>query len=234
MCFSQYKINAESHSVDKIEVIDAACPQCSPEEEVMHTVVKNHLIKCEKCGFIHRLPHEKKRQVDLKVIVSRAGKSFPQHVKVNEDEVLHAGDEFIVDIGDEVSGVRIQSLELKTGGRSEQAKVSAVRAIWARAIDEVIVKIAVQHRGETTSLDYKINGDYEFTIGDFMKLQGYDVFITAIKERDGGIFKREGKSIKAKDIRRIYSQVLKEERRPVGEGLKASKPKKGGNGKKTV
>ncbi len=213
--------------MDKIELIEAACPECSPEDEVMHTVVKDHLIKCEKCGFMHRLPHEKKKEITLKVIVSREGESFPQQLKVNEDERLRAGDEFIIDIGDEVSGVRIQSLELKTSGRAEQAIARDVRTIWARAIDEVIVKIAIQNRGETDSVDYKINGDYEFTIGDRMKLENNDVIITSIKEREGGIFKREGKSMKAKDIKRIYSQIItrERERRMAGEELRPSKTK---------
>jgi uncharacterized Zn finger protein len=220
--------------VDKIEVVEAACPQCSPEEEVMHTVVKRHLVKCDQCGFIHRLPHEKKRSAKVKVIVSREGESSTQEMEVNEDEVLYAGDEFVVDVGEEVSGVRVQSLELKTGGRAEQAKAGDVRTIWARAIDEVIVKIAVQQREKTESLDYKINGDYEFTVGDIMKLKGYEVAITAIKARDGGLFKREGKSVRAKDIRRIYSKILSRERRAVGGGLRASRTRKGGKGSETT
>jgi uncharacterized Zn finger protein len=215
--------------VDKIEVVEAACPECSPREEIRHTVIKRHLLKCEQCGFIHRLPHEKKKEIKLKVIVSRGSESSAQHIEVNEDETLHAGDEFVVDIGEDVSGVRIQSLELHTGGRSESAKAKDVRTIWARAIDEVIVKIAVQRLGETESLDYKVNGDYEFTVGDLMKLKGCEVCITGIKIRDGGNFKRVGKSFKAKDIKRIYSKLLSRERRPVGEGLRASRKTGGGD-----
>jgi uncharacterized Zn finger protein len=214
--------------VDKIDVVEAACPRCSPEEGVMHTVVKRHLIKCEQCGFIHRLPHEKKKAIKVRVIVSRGSESSTQVIEVNEDEELHAGDEFIVDVGEEVSGVRVQSLELKTGGRAERAKAHTVRTIWARAIDEVIVKIAVQQREKTESLDYKVNGDYEFAIGDIMKLKGYEVVITAIKVRDGGLFKRKGKSIKAKDIRRIYSKIMSRERRAAGEGLRASRTGRSG------
>jgi len=216
--------------VDKIEVIEAACPKCSPEEEVMHTVVKRHLVKCDQCGFIHRLPHEKAKVIKVRVIVSRGSESSTQEIEVNEDEELHEGDEFVVDVGEEVSGVRVQSLELKTGGRAERAKARDVLTIWARAIDEVIVKIAVQQKEKTESLDYKINGDYEFAIGDVMKLKGYEVIITAIKARDGGLFKREGRSVKAKDIRRIYSKILSRERRAVGGGLRASKTRKGGKG----
>ena len=212
-------------------MIEAACPQCSPEEEVMHTVVKSHLLKCEQCGFIHRLPHEKKKTIQLKVIVSRGSESSSQQLDVDADEMLHAGDEFVIDIGEDVSGVRIQSLELPTGGRSEHAKAKDVRTIWARAIDEVVVKIAVQRLGETQSLDYKINGDYEFTIGDVMKLKGYEVCISSIKVRDGGSFRRAGKAIKAKDVRRIYTKIVSQERRTVGEGLRASKKKSGGDRK---
>jgi uncharacterized Zn finger protein len=215
--------------VDKIELVEAACPQCSPKEEVMHTVVKSHLLKCEQCGFIHRLPHEKKKVVQLRVVVSRGGESSTRQLDVDEDEMLHAGDEFVIDVGEDVSGVRIHSLELHTGGRSEQAMAKNVRTIWARAIDEVVVKIAVQHLGETQSLDYKINGDYEFTIGDLMKLKGYEVRISSIKVREGGIFRRTGKAIKAKDVRRIYSKIISQERRAVGEGLRASKKRSGKN-----
>ncbi len=214
--------------MDKIEVMEAACPRCSPEEGVMHTVVKRHLVKCGQCGFIHRLPHEKKTAIKLRVIVSRGSESSTQDIEVNEDEMLHAGDEFVVDVGEEVSGVRIQSLELKTSGRAEHAKAKDVNTIWARAIDEVIVKIALQQKEKTESLDYKVNGDYEFTVGDIMKLKGYEVAITAIKVRDGGLFKREGKSVKAKDIRRIYSGILSRERKAAGEGLRASRARKGG------
>jgi len=218
--------------VDKIDVVEAACPQCSPEEEVMHTVVKSHLLKCEQCGFIHRLPHEKKKAIKIKVIVSRGGASSAQQLEVDADEELYAGDEFVIDVGEDVSGVRIQSLELLTGGRSERAKAKDVRTIWARAIDEVVVKIAVQRLGETQSLDYKVNGDYEFAIGDIMKLKGYEVRISSIKVRDGGIFKRTGKAIKAKDVRRIYSKIISQERRAVGEGLRASRKRSGENARK--
>jgi len=63
-------------------------PQCSPEEEVMHTVVKSHLLKCEQCGFIHRLPHEKKKAITLKVIVSRGSESSAQSLEVDAEEEL--------------------------------------------------------------------------------------------------------------------------------------------------
>ncbi|HTX44374.1 MAG TPA: HVO_0476 family zinc finger protein [Methanocella sp.] len=220
--------------MDKIDVVEAACPRCSPEEGVMHTVVKRHLVKCEQCGFIHRLPHEKKKAIKARVIVSRQQESSTRQIEVNEDEELHAGDEFVIDVGEDVSGVRIQSLELKTGGRAEKAKARDVRTIWARAIDEVVVKIAVQQKEKTESLDYKVNGDYEFAIGDVMRLKEYEVAITAIKVRDGGLFKREGRSIKAKDIRRIYSKILSRDRRAAGEGLRTSRTRKGGKGRGTA
>ena len=211
-------------------MIEAACPQCSPEEEIMHSVVKSHLLKCEQCGFIHRLPHEKKNKpITLKVIVSRGSESSSRQLEVDPDEMLRKDDEFVIDVGEDVSGVRIHSLELPSGRRVEHAMAKDVLTVWARAIDEVVVKIAVQQLGETKSFDYKINGDYEFTIGDKMKLKSYEVFISSIKVREGGIFRRAGKAIKAKDIRRIYSKIVSQERRTVGEGLRASKKRSGGD-----
>lgn len=199
--------------MDKIEIIEAACPTCSPQEEVAHTVIKDKLIKCEACGFIHRLPHEKRKTVTLRVIVSRQSQSWPQEITVDDDEVLHVGDEFVVEADDEISGVRVQSLELKTSGRAEKAKAKDIRTVWARAIDEVVVKIAIQtSKGVTESVDYKVNGDFEFTVGDIMKIQGKEVSIHSIKVRDGGSYDRVGKSIKAKNIKRIYTRILAESR----------------------
>lgn len=218
--------------MDLMEEVEATCPSCSPVEAVPHAVVKGNLLKCGQCGNVHRLPRGKKTEIRLRVIVSRGGESSVQYLDVDAGEELHSGDEFVVDAGGEVSGVRVQSLELLTGGRSECAKANAVRAIWARAIDEVIVKIAVQRLGETKSLDYKVGGDYEFAVGDVMKLKGYEVRVSGIKVRDGGIYRREGRAVKAKDVRRVYSKIIAEERRAVGEGLRPSRKRRGGSGGK--
>lgn len=194
--------------MDKIEITEAACPSCSPEEAVTHTNVKNNLIKCEECGFIHRLPVKKEKNIKLKVIVSRQSVSEQQTIEVGANDDIHVDDEFVVDTGKEVSGVHVQSIELKTSARTEHAKAKDIRAIWARAIDEVIVKIAMQSGAKTESVDYKVNGDYEFAIGDEMKIKGNEVKISSIKTREGAHVKREGSLVKAKNVKRIYSKIV--------------------------
>ncbi|MCD1293610.1 hypothetical protein CUJ83_01180 [Methanocella sp. CWC-04] len=211
--------------MEKMEIIEAECPSCSPDEPVAHLVLKESegRVRCEECGLVHVIPVKKQRFVKLKVIVSRQDKSSVQETEVDADEYLHAGDEFVVDTGEEISGVRIQSLELKTSKRVEKAKPEEVLTIWARAIDEVIVKIAVQKHEITESLDYKVNGDYEFTIGDTIKVKGYEVKISYIKIRDGALMKREGATAKAKDIKRIYSKIVSESKFGSRKGVRGGR-----------
>lgn len=194
----------------KTEIAEAECPSCSPGEPTTHVVLKKGgLIKCEECGYVHAVEVPKKKAIRLRVIVSRQEKSTVQEIEVNEDDVIRVGDEFVVEhADDEVSGVRVQSIEVKTKGRPESAVARDIETLWARTIDEVIVKVAVQKGAITESINYKTGGDTEFTVGDTIRLQGYEAVITSIKERDGGHQKRRGKVVLAKDIKRVYSKSL--------------------------
>lgn len=192
------------------EIVDIACPACSPDEPTEHVALKEGLVKCEECGRVHAVPVKKEKMLKLRVIVSRADKSFVQETEAAENEELFAGDEMVVEDGDEVSGIRIQSIEAKTGGRVERAKAKDITTIWARAIDEVIVKVAIQKGANTRSVNYKVNGDFEFTVGDVMKVKGFEVEVTGLKQREGPHIDRDGKSLKAKDIKRVYSKLISE------------------------
>jgi uncharacterized Zn finger protein len=213
--------------MEKTEIIEAKCPSCSPEEPKMHVLLKKHdgRVRCEECGHVHKIPVKKEKQLKIRVVISRQDKSSVQEMEAGSEDIIHADDEFVVDTGEEVSGVRVQSIELKDGKRVKKAKAPDIMTIWARAIDEVIVKIAVQKKEITESFDYKVNGDYEFIIGSTMKIGGYEVAITNIKVREGGIFRREGTAIKAKDIKRVYSKIIGESkfgsRRKVGSGSRS-------------
>ncbi len=193
----------------KIEIAEAECPSCSPDEPTTHIIIKEGgLVKCEECGYVHAVPAKKKKIIKLRVIVSRQQESSVQEIELSEDDVIHVGDEYVVEHDDEVSGVKIQSIELKTKGRPEEAVAKDVDALWARAIDDVIVKIAVQKGAITESINHKVNGDFEFTVGNNINLPGYEAVITSIKEREGKHNKRKGQVSKAKDIKRIFSRSL--------------------------
>jgi uncharacterized Zn finger protein len=195
--------------MSKVEIAEAECPSCSPDEPTTHVILKEGgLVKCEECGYVHAVPVKKKKAIRLRVIVSRQQESSVQEIELNEDDVIHVGDEYVVEKDDEVSGVKIQSIELKTKGRPEVAVAKDIDALWARTIDEVIVKIAVQKGAITESFNYKVNGDFEFTVGDNLNAQGYEAVITSIKEREGKHNKRKGQVSKAKNIKRIFSRSL--------------------------
>ncbi|HMK46785.1 MAG TPA: HVO_0476 family zinc finger protein [Methanocella sp.] len=195
--------------MDKIEIAEAECPSCSPDEPTTHVVLKKGgLVKCEECGYVHAIPVRKRRLVRLRVVVSRQDKSSTQYIEVDESDMIRVGDEFVVESADEVSGVRVQSIETKTKARPDKAVAGDIDALWARTIDEVVAKIAVQHGPTTESINYKIAGDHEFEVGGTIRLQGYDVYITSIKTRDGGHAKREGQFVRAKDVKRIYSKII--------------------------
>jgi uncharacterized Zn finger protein len=196
--------------MSKVEIAEAECPSCSPDEPTTHIILKEGgLVKCEECGYVHAIHVPKKKVIRLRVIVSRHKESSVEEIEVNEDDIIHTGDEFVVEHkNDEVSGVQVQSIEVKTKGRPESAIARDIDTLWARTIDEVIVKVAVQKGAITESINYKISGDFDFTVGDTLKLQGQEAAITSIKTRDGGHYKRTGQVVKAKDIRRIYSKSL--------------------------
>lgn len=158
--------------------------------------------KCENCGPVDEDP--KPRNVQVRVIVSKGEESV--HRKALLSGVIRTGDELLID--DEVTGeanlVRITSIEVGDK-RKDSAPAEVIKTIWARSIDEVIVKIAVSHRETTESIELRVPGEREFIVGEKVKLDNRELEIKKIKIRDGGFKSRKGTAVAAKDIRRIYA-----------------------------
>jgi uncharacterized Zn finger protein len=158
--------------------------------------------KCENCDPVHEAP--KPRNVQVRVIVSKGEESV--HRKALLSGVVGTGDELLID--DEATGeanlVRITSIEVGDK-RKDSARAEDIKTIWARAIDEVIVKIAVSHRETTESIEMRVPGEREFVIGEKVKPDNRELEIKKIKIRDGGFKSRKGTAVAAKDIRRIYA-----------------------------
>jgi len=183
--------------------IEFSCPSCSPDEPVPHKVLKSTLIKCEECGNVHS--EKKETKVPVRVIVSIGEKSL--RIRTLLSGVIRVGDELVMD--DETSGeaypVHISSIEVGDK-RKESAQADEIKTIWARAIDEVVVKIAISHRETTESIEMKVPGDREFIIGEKIKVDNRELKIIRIKIRDSGFKSRKGVAIKASDIKRIYAE----------------------------
>lgn len=160
-------------------------------------------MRCEECETVHPIQKERERLTTLKVIVNKGGVSRPYHIKIPAKEKLSVGDEFLVD--DELQDVVMAKItSLETDKRAEKALAGDVRTVWARAIDDVDLKVSVYRRGQTRSIKTATPGDEVFTLGEVREIEGIRFKITKIKLRDEGF----SDSAQAKDITRVWGREL--------------------------
>ena len=205
---------------DEVEVV---CPSCSPKMSVLHDVLKsgqNTIVLCQECGNVHPAKFEKPKTFNIKVIISKGDQSFTQMTKMTSEENVSIDDEIIVDDGesDEVYPVLITAIECGDK-RPEIANAANINTIWGRAIDEVVVKIAI-HRGKTTeALQKRVPGGYEFIVGKEEEVDRTKIRVKKIKIRDGSLESRTGTAVEAKFIKRIFAEEAV--KRSWGEGRTA-------------
>jgi uncharacterized Zn finger protein len=194
---------------DEVEVV---CPACSPKIAVPHDVLKggqNPVVQCQECENVHPAEIEKVKTFNVKVIISKGDESFTQTTLLTSEEDLMVEDEIIVDDGesDEVYPILITAIE-SGEKRLKKANASEISTIWGRAIDEVVVKIAV-HRGKKTEpLHKRVPGGYEFVIGQEETVDKTKIRIKKIKIRDGTLESKTGIAIPAKFIKRIFAEEI--------------------------
>jgi len=190
--------------------IEIVCPTCSPKEETWHEVLKggqSPVAKCMDCGNVHsyRIPRVKTKVV--KIIVSQMDNSHVMHMLLDEKERFFMDDELIVEDMTTGDVVAILITVLECGDkRKPSAAVKDIDTIWGRAIDEVTVKIAVQHKDITKPMEQRVSGDFKFIVGKTLKIDGKEFPIVSIKVRGGGFKSKEGDSVMAKRIKRIYAK----------------------------
>ena len=190
-----------------MEKTEVQCPSCSPQEPVPHLVLKDAgdiLLQCEECMSVHK--EKKPLNVLVRVIVSKGKESI--HTRAMLSGTIRKGDELFID--DESTGEAslVQVISLEVGDkRIEEAPAEDIKTLWARAIDEVVLKIAVSQRETTESIEMRVPGDREFVIGDKIEINDRKLKIIRIKIRDGGFKSRKGVAVRAKDIKRIYADT---------------------------
>jgi uncharacterized Zn finger protein len=216
---------------DEVEVI---CPSCSPKIEVMHDVLKsgqNPVVQCQECGDIHPTTIEKPKLVVVKVVISKGEESFTCMNRMSSDDIVRVNGEMIVDDGesDEVFPIIVTSIE-SGDKRPDVAEAPKVDTIWGRAIDEVVVKIAIHQGKSTKPLEKRVPGGQEFTVGDKDTTGKDEYYITKIKIRDGSLVSLKGMTVEAKYIKRVFAEEMKH--RGWGEG-KTAWSAKGGEARPT-
>jgi uncharacterized Zn finger protein len=182
------------------------CPECGDFTE--HVTVKlgrEHLVRCEVCGTVHPARLERTRLATLRVIISATDASERRTIAVPAEDILEVGGELLVDDGvGDVAMVEITSIELVGGRREEAARAGDVETLWTRAVDEVMVKVAVHRRGKTTPYSIRARGDEIFAVGDVRTAGGKRFRVEKIRLRDGRSLDRAF----AKEITRVWGRAL--------------------------
>jgi len=180
------------------------CPICGADTE--HTLIKSgqeNLVRCEECETVHSVQVERERLVNLKVIVSNDEHSSPYYIKIPAKEMLHVGDELLVD--DPAKDVVVTEIaSIETDRRVSSAPAETVKTVWARATDEVPLKISVYRNGKTHSLKINVAGDEVFEVGEARKVEGFKFVIVKMKLRGEGF----AVQAEAKDIQRVWGREL--------------------------
>lgn len=199
------------------ERVAVACPSCAPAEPVVHEVLKpggQTTVRCTECGHTHKTKIEEPETVDCDVIVSQDGESFSTATDVPAGESLAEGEEFVLDTPEALLTVRITSLEIGDDQRPEAAAAEEIDTIWSRVVGNVGVDVTLNPqdgRDETRSIELRVPGDYDFTVGEQESLADEAFTVKGIHLRadaTGYGFDRldhDGDMAFAKDIDRLYA-----------------------------
>ena len=160
-------------------------------------------MKCVDCGTTHPTQKERERLANVKVIVNRDGLSQPYNVNLPAEEDLRVGGELLVD--DQAKDVVLAEItSLETDRRVEKATARAVKTVWARAVDNVTLKVSVYNNGVTRPLSTQASGKDVFERGEVLEIDGIRFQVIKIKLRGEGFADRA----EAKDIVRVWGREL--------------------------
>ncbi|OEC87038.1 MULTISPECIES: HVO_0476 family zinc finger protein [Methanobacterium] len=184
------------------------CPVCESESyEILKSKGKHSkelLLKCEECGNIYRETIIREKPVDVRIVISEFEKSKKDFVKLYPDEVLMVDDILDLD-GKEVA---VNSIEIKTSARVYRSPVSDIETIWASSMDmPARVGISVDFGGRITSKKVDVDRDFEFTVGDIVKMGNLIFKINSIKTIERKLRKGFAKAYVTK---RVYGRPLEE------------------------
>ncbi|QLG29220.1 hypothetical protein HUG10_17535 [Halorarum halophilum] len=202
---------------DAAERVPADCPGCGAR--TAHEVLKpggHATVRCTECGHTHKIEIEAPTTVDVDVVVSQEGESYPTTLPGNPEETVELGDEFVVETPEAIQQVRVTAVELDGEHRVEEAQLEEVGTVWTRVVDNVGVNVTVHpkdgRREETRSLKVHVPGDFEFTVGDVERFGDDEFEIEGVQVRDDAEgyrrekFDHEGDVVFAKDVKRVYAR----------------------------
>ncbi|MGB9938181.1 MAG: HVO_0476 family zinc finger protein [Methanobacterium sp.] len=187
------------------------CPVCNSESfEVLKSKGKHSkelLLQCNECGNVYRETVTREKPIDIRIVISEFESSHKEYIKLYPDEVLQVDD--ILEIGDRE--VAITSIEAKNGGRIYRSPVSEINTIWASSLDiPARVGISVDFGGRILSKKVDMDRDFEFHIGDVVKVGNLLFKINSLKTLERKL--RKGFA-KAGVTKRVYGRPLDRDER---------------------
>ena len=160
-------------------------------------------MRCADCGTAHPIQKERERLANVRVIVNRDGLSQPYNVNLPAEDDLRVGGELLVD--DQTKDVVLAEItSLETDRRVETATAREVKTVWARAVDNVTLKVSVYNNGVTRPLSTQASGKDVFERGEVLEMDGIRFQVIKIKLRGEGFADRA----EAKDIVRVWGREL--------------------------
>jgi len=193
-----------------MDLVDAYCNTCGEEtEQEILNESRDMIIRCTICGLTsrHPIPPEPV-PVSVKTIVSREEISMVCKAELDSGEEVSVGDYIIAELDDgEGSGVEITSIE-SGDKRLTRAIADEIETIWARAIDNVLVRISVHDGKKTTPFFTPCEGDEKFYVDEIITINNIRARIDHICLRNGIVQRRKGKYEVANRIKRIYAYRL--------------------------
>ena len=184
------------------------CPVCESESyEILKSKGKHSkelLLKCEECGNVYRETIIREKPVDVRIVISEFEKSKKAFIKLYPDEVLMVDDILDLD-GKEVA---VNSIEIKSSARVYKSPISDIETIWASSMDiPSRVGISVDFGGRITSKKVDVDRDFEFTVGDIVKMGNLIFKINSLKTIERKLRKGFAKAYVTK---RVYGRPLEE------------------------
>ncbi len=180
------------------------CSFCNAFTE--HVTIKSGnecLVRCQICENVHSIEPERTRLASLGVIISRGDTSRRYQITLPADEVLRKGEELLVD--DDIQDVVVAEItSIETGRRVDKARADEIKTLWARAVDEVDMKVSVHKGGTTRSVVLRTDGNEVISVGDIRSLDKRRFQVEKIKLRNGRFVRRA----KAKYVLRAWGAQL--------------------------
>ncbi|MDI6725236.1 MAG: HVO_0476 family zinc finger protein [Methanobacterium sp.] len=182
------------------------CPACESEYyEILKSKGKHSkelLLKCEECGNVYREIIAREKPVDVRIVISEFESSSKGFIKLYPDEELSLGD--VLEFEDKK--VEITSIETKRGGRTNKSNVNEINTIWASSLDiPARIGISVDFGGRIISKKVEVDRDFEFHVGDVIKLGNLIFRVNSIKTIERKVRKGFAKAYVTK---RVYGKPL--------------------------